>query len=168
MKLSEAGYRNIYFAKEKDKFDVLYGNGSIGKAGFSTQGGSRAQILTKLEEALRNDKIDIYSQRFVDELKTFVWTNNTAQASRGKNDDLIMSLAIGLWLYDVDVKRSKTSVDLNAAMLAGFAMNKSPEPTKDMSKFNQQVGIFSSRGISVSMEPDHPAVSGSLDFKWLL
>ena len=168
MKLRDAGYRNIYFAKEKDKFDSLYGNGSLGKAGFSTQAGKRAQILTKLEESLRNNKIEIYSRRFVDELKTFVWTNNKAQAQRGKNDDLVMSLAIGLWLYDVDTKRSKSSVDMNAAMLAGFAMNKRDTKTKDMSNFNKQVGIFTSRGIPTLMEADHPAVSGSLDFKWLL
>ena len=39
---------------EKDKFAVLYGDGNIGKGGFSTQGGSRAKILTKLEEVIRN------------------------------------------------------------------------------------------------------------------
>ena len=57
---------------------------------------------------------------------------------------------------------------MNAAMLAGFAMNKKKPPGKDMSNFNRQVGIFTSRGIPISMEVDHPAVSGSLDFKWLL
>ena len=43
MKLQELGYKNIYFSKEKDKFNALYGGGSIGKGGFSTQSGSRPQ-----------------------------------------------------------------------------------------------------------------------------
>ena len=114
MKLRESGYRNIYFRKEKEKFDALFGNGSIGKAGFSTQGGSRAQILTKLEEVVRNDKIKLYSSRLVSEMKTFVWNRGKAQAQRGTNDDLVMALAIGVWLYDADKTVSQTTVDINA------------------------------------------------------
>ena len=40
-----------------DKYAALYANGSISKAGFSTQGTSRDQILTKLEEVIRNNLI---------------------------------------------------------------------------------------------------------------
>ena len=169
MKLQELGYRNIYFSKEKDKFNALYGNGSISKAGFSTQGGSRAKILTKLEEMIRNDKVSVYSQRLVDELKTFVWVGGKAQAQRGRNDDLVMSFAIGLWLYDGSSFSSKKTVDVNKAMLQGFAINKKEElPKYDMSRFSQQVGIFTSRGWPVAMDEEHPAISGSVDFGWLL
>jgi len=169
MKLKELGCRNIYFKKEKDKFNALYGDGSIGKAGFATQGNSRPQILTKLEEVIRNDKISVYSSRLISELKTFIWNNNKAQAQRGKNDDLVMSLAIGVWLYEAKGKKQVKKVDMNAAMLAGFALNKRSEPKhKNMSPFNQQVGILTARGMPVSMGEDHPALSGSADFKWLL
>ena len=169
MKLQEIGYRELYFAKEKDKFDVLYGNGAISKAGFNTNASSRSKILTKLEEVIRNNKVAIYSSRTVDEFKTFIWNNGKAQAQRGKNDDLVISLAIGLWLYDSEKSVKIKTVDMNAAMLAGFALNKKSTPSaKDMSPFNQQVGIFTSRGWPVSMDESHPAVSGSMDFKWLL
>ena len=170
MKLQEIGYRNIYFSKEKDKFNALYGNGPISKAGFSTQGPSRAKILTKLEEMIRNDKVDVYSQRLVNELKTFVWNNNKAQAQRGKTDDLVMSFAIGLWLYDGNKVNSRKTGDLNKAMLAGFAINQIEETQKDnnMSPFNKQVGIFTAKGWPVSMDSDHPMISGSVDFEWLL
>ena len=42
---------------------------------------------------------------------------------RGQNDDLIMALAIGVWLYDTSPQLSKTGTDLNKAMLAAFAVN---------------------------------------------
>ena len=169
MKLQEIGYRELYFAKEKDKFDVLYGTGAISKAGFNTNAQSRSKILTKLEEVIRNNKVAIYSSRTVNEFKTFIWNNGKAQAQRGKNDDLIISLAIGLWLYDSERSVKTKTVDMNAAMLAGFALNKKSAPaSKDMSPFNQQVGIFTSRGWPISMDESHPAVSGSMDFKWLL
>ena len=128
MKLQELRYPNIYFAKEKDKYAVMYGNGNIGKAGFSTQGASRAKILTKLEEVIRNKQIRIYSSRLYEEMKTFIWRGSKAQAMRDKNDDLVMALAIGIWLYDTSSGYNKYSVDLNAAMLAGFALNSNAPP----------------------------------------
>ena len=34
------------------------------------------------------------------ELRSFVWKNGKPQARSGKNDDLVMSLAIGSWVAD--------------------------------------------------------------------
>lgn len=125
MKLRDMGYKNLYFKNERDKFNALYSTGEtdIARAGFTTSGQTRSQILTKLEEVLRNGTIKIYSSRFYNELKTFVWTGSKAQAQKGKHDDLIMSLAIGVWLYDVTPTYSNTSNMLNRAMLAGFSVN---------------------------------------------
>lgn len=170
MKLQELGYKNIYFEKEKDKFDMLYGQGSIGKAGFSTQGASRANILTKLEEVIRNDKILIYSSRLVSEFKTFVWSGQKAKARNGKNDDLVMSLAIGLWLFEASSKSNQTSYDINAAMLAGFALNKKGSDSQQASSITNmnRMRYLASRGLPVQLDMDHPAISGSVDFNWLL
>ena len=169
MKLKELGARNIYFKKEKDKFSALYGNGSIGKAGFSTQSGTRAQILTKLEEVIRNDKISLYSSRLIDELKTFVWTNGKAQAQRGTNDDLVISLAIGSWLYDSDKKVVSKKVDVNAAMLAGFALNKKEnDEARRLNDLTRKTLQHTAMGRALLMDPTHPALSGSVDFKWLI
>jgi len=168
MKLQELGYTNIYFKKEKDKFNAMYGSGPIAKAGFSTQNQSRAQILTKLEEVIRNKKVSIYSSRLVSELKTFVWTGAKAQAQRGKNDDLVMSLAIGLWLYESSSKTTKKSIDTNAAMLAAFAINKTENPKKIHSSYNSELSYLARKGMPVLMDESHPAISGSVDFKWLL
>ncbi len=125
MKLRDLGYQNMYFKNERDKFNSMYGLGEvdIAKIGFTTSGQSRGQILTKIEEVIRNGKIGIYSSRFYDEMKTFVWSGKKAQAMKGKNDDLIMSLAIGCWLYDASPKNNKYTHDLNKAMLAGFGVN---------------------------------------------
>tara|TARA_Y100001970_G_C14245555_1_gene867922 strand:+ start:1403 stop:2986 length:1584 start_codon:yes stop_codon:yes gene_type:complete len=123
MKLNEMDYRNLYFQSEKDRFAFLYGNGDIGKIGFQTNAKTRNQILTKLEEVLRTKQVMVKSSRLYEELKTFVWKNGKAQAQKGQNDDLIMALAIGVWLYDTSPQLNKHSTDLNAAMLAAFAVN---------------------------------------------
>ena len=125
MKLVETGYKNLYFKNEKDKFNALYGGDvNLSKIGFTTNSQSRGQILTKLEQVLRNNSVTFYSTRLLDELKTFVWKGSKAQAQKGKNDDLVMAAAIGTWLFDADPKVSKQSFDINKAMLAGFGVNK--------------------------------------------
>jgi hypothetical protein len=81
-------------------------------------------------------------------MKTFVWEGKKAQARKGANDDLIMSLAIGVWLYDTSPQYNKQSVDINAAMLAGFGVNrtgindtviKSPAITTEGSNYSMDV-----------------------------
>lgn len=123
MKLSELRYPNLYFEKQSDRYAFMYGDGSISKAGFSTQGPSRAKILTKLEEIVRNKNIRSYSSRLYDEMKTFIWKNNKAQAMKDKNDDLVMSLAIGVWLFEV-TPHNKQAVDINMAILKAMSVNR--------------------------------------------
>jgi hypothetical protein len=97
--------------------------GNTDLAGFSTSGKTRGLILTKLEELIRNKQIITYSSRFYDELKTFVWQDNKVSAMKGENDDLVMSLAIGTWLYDASADHSKGSSEINKAMLAAMSVN---------------------------------------------
>tara|TARA_E500000331_G_scaffold356283_1_gene414096 strand:+ start:96 stop:1703 length:1608 start_codon:yes stop_codon:yes gene_type:complete len=172
VRLQDLNYDNIYFKKEKDKYEVLYGNGSIGKAGFSTQGNNRAQILTKLEQVIRNKEIQVYSSRLYEEMKTFIWKGNKAQAMRDKNDDLVMSLAIGVWLYDTS-SRSQQSVDINATMLAAMGVHKNNPPAeldpnlRDFSRINpfKPVVMDSVPTGDKDEKSPHP-VFGNMD--WLL
>lgn len=168
MKLVELGYPNVYYKKDTDKYASLYyGESNIHKAGFTTSGPSRAQILTKLEEMLRNNHIRVYSDRLYSELKTFVWHGNRAQAQKGENDDLVMSLAIGTWLYDTTPGLNKTTVDLNQAMLNAFAINRNAAPIPGMQKEH-----FAKNPLRpVVLNPTGDKASDSdpyADFKWLL
>jgi len=132
MKLRDLGYPNLYYKNEKDRYSAMYGGDNIHKAGFTTSGQSRNQILTKLEETLRNKQIRLYSQRLYEELKTFIWKGTKAQAQKGYNDDLVISLAIGVWLYETSPSYHRQTGDVNKAMLQGFALNsKNPQPEKN-------------------------------------
>ena len=167
MKLVEIGYTNLYFKSEKDKFNAIYGNKTpeISKIGFQTNAVSRGQILTKLEEVVRLNSVSFYSGRLFDELKTFIWKGNKAQAQKGKNDDLVISAAIATWLFEADPKRNKASVDVNSAMLKAFAVNKNNEPNKNVSPWAKKG--FNPFG--VYQWPDMPASgsAGGLSYDWL-
>jgi len=167
MKLRELGYKNLYFRNEKDKYNAMYGGEvEISKIGFSTQAQSRNQILTKLEQVIRNREIKTYSSRLYEEAKTFVWNGNKAQAHKGFNDDLIMSLAIGVWIYETSPVNSKTSYDINKAMLQGFGVNNSQDVPK-----NPYAGARSNPFVPISVENitgKGDKKSELADFKWLL
>jgi len=121
LKLQDLKYPNMYYRNRKGVFIGDYvptQDSSI--AGFTTSGKTRPQILTKLEETIRNKNIIIYSSRFYAEMKTFAWKGNKAQALKGYNDDLIMSLAIGIWLYDGSSDGGAKASTINDAMLASI------------------------------------------------
>ncbi len=125
LKMKEMKYPNLYHKKRK----AVYIGGYVPEndndvAGFTTSGRTRNLILTKLEEVLRNKQIMVYSTRFYEELKTFTWTGNRAQAMKGYNDDLVMSFAIGCWIYDASADYSKNSRQINSAMLKAMKVTR--------------------------------------------
>ena len=174
MKLVDVGYRNLYFKNEKDKFAALYGQGvpDVSKIGFQTNSQTRNQILTKLEETIRTNTVRFYSARLYDELKTFVWKGSKAQAQKGKNDDLVISAAIGVWLFDASPVYNSQTQDINKAILAGFGVNQQELPTQASPWDPQAHNPFKHY---MQYHPHRPAgemhKSGSLDetdYSWVL
>lgn len=124
IKLRDLNYPKMYHQKSNAVYIGDYVPATnTESAGFNTSGKSRGLILTKLEELIRNKQVITYSSRFYDELKTFVWNDNRVAAMKGENDDLVMSLAIGTWLYDAASETSRDAGAINKAMLAGMAVN---------------------------------------------
>ncbi len=125
LKLQELAYPRLYYRKRQG----VYIGGYVPKqspdvAGFTTNGKTRSMILSKLEEIIRNKQLLIRSSRTYEELKTFTWNTGRAEAKRGFHDDLVMSLAIGTWLYDSSADYSKSSKGLNDAMLLAMTSKK--------------------------------------------
>ena len=167
MKLSELGYKNLYYANERDRITATFSVVDISKIGWQTDGHNRIKILQKLEEMLRNKRLLFRSTRLHEELKTFVWTGpQKAQAMKGYNDDLIMALAIGCWMYDSTDVHGKQSTDLNKIMLAGFAMN-----NKKADDSGIQVPIsemYVGRVGNVYMPIPGRKTEDSVDISWLI
>jgi hypothetical protein len=126
LKLVEMDYPRMYYRNKKNNayLGSYIPKSSVESAGFNTNGKTRSTILSKLEEVIRNKQLVSYSSRFYEELKVFTWQSGRAQAKRGFNDDLVMSLAIGSWLFDASGDYSKNSRALNDAMLKAFSVRK--------------------------------------------
>ena len=123
LKLLELNYPRMYYRK-KSQGAYLGGYvppSSAENAGFNTNGKTRNTMLGKLEEVLRNKQLYVPSSRFYEEVKTFTWQSGRVQAKKGFNDDLVMSLGIGTWLYDASADYSSSSKKVNQAMLNAFS-----------------------------------------------
>jgi hypothetical protein len=90
-------------------------------AGFSTTSRTRPLIISKLEEYVREKSIIIRSVRTIDELFTFIWMNGRAEAMRGYNDDLTMSLAISLWVRDTALRLRQEGIDLTKQAIGSIS-----------------------------------------------
>ena len=115
----------------------------------------------------------IRSSRIYEELKTFVWKGSKPQAMRGKNDDLVIALAIGCWLFDTSTGYTKQTADLNSAMLAAMGVNKTKvnglgdQNLQNMQRLNPFKPIVVSGG---QPSPDDTGRQKSplQDFWWLI
>ena len=94
---------------------------------------TRPMIIQKLEAYTRERSIIIQSKRSIDEMRTFIWKNNKAEAQSGYNDDLVMSLGIGLYVRDTALRLQQSGIDLTKASI------------NNISKHNYS-GLYSNNG----------------------
>jgi len=116
----DRGYGNLFYMSKDLKYvDVEHQlhnkyraeeRGMV--AGFSTTSKTRPLIISKLDEYMREKSVTIRSTRTIDELFTFIWKGNRAEAMSGYNDDLTMSLGIGLWVRDTALRLRQEGIDL--------------------------------------------------------
>lgn len=144
-KLKEMEYPNIYHSiKGTHEYiserEAEYRSGTV--PGFTTSPKTRPIIIAKLEEFLRNRIVKTYSSRLIHELERFVWTEGgKPEAMKGSNDDLIMALAIGCWVRDTALNKSKRDVDMNKAILGAMvqANTKMSTAMPGMSSYNRKL-----------------------------
>lgn len=73
------------------------------KLGFRTSWDSKAQLIAHFQKLLRGQAIRIFDRKTVEEMKSFMWSNEATQqgagAARGFHDDDIMSTLLAYWDY---------------------------------------------------------------------
>lgn len=85
-------------------------------AGFSTTSKTRPLLISKLDQYFRDQSVIVRSKRLIDELFVFIWNaSGRAEAMKGYNDDLVMALAIGLWIRDTALRLKQEGIDLTSA-----------------------------------------------------
>jgi hypothetical protein len=136
----DRNYQNLYYQTQDYKYidiEKQYTNKFNAEerrqvAGFTTSAKTRPLIISKLDEYFRGKEVVVQSLRLIDELFTFIWLTNRAEAMRGYNDDLVMSFSIGLWVRDTALRLRQERMDMakvaiNSISSTGFSMGSSNE-----------------------------------------
>ena len=121
MKLLEMGYTHLHYDDPKSRklsekyAKTLYKQGDK-VPGFNV-GSSRLQMVSDLEEHIRENKTLIRSVRLISELKTFVYRNGRPDHMDGYHDDIIMALAMPIFVVQTTFKKLKQIENQTRAML---------------------------------------------------
>ena len=116
-------------------------------AGFTITPKSRPTIIAKLEECIRNEILTIRSERTIAELRTFIWNNGKAEAMKGKNDDLIIPLAIACEIRDVAINQTLISAQNKRAVINNISFRRASINTAipGMSNYSSKTNILPGR-----------------------
>ena len=123
-KLQELGYKDLYVegmnTADKWNYNPNEGTKTPGLA-FNNK---RAQIVAAFEESLRH-KFTIRSKRLLNELYTFVYINGKPNHMKGKHDDLIMAIAMALYVGENSFSQLHKADSLTKAMLESWTTSNS-------------------------------------------
>jgi hypothetical protein len=119
-KLQELGYKNLYVdginPGDKWKWDPKTQD-KIPGINFNSK---RVQIVAAFEEALRHD-FGVRSQRLYNELNTFVYINGKPDHQKGQHDDLIMAMAMALYVAETSFSKLEKATEQAKAMIESWA-----------------------------------------------
>tara|TARA_R110002051_G_scaffold323438_1_gene417035 strand:+ start:475 stop:2199 length:1725 start_codon:yes stop_codon:yes gene_type:complete len=155
-KMLELGYKDFYYDGVKPE-EMWKFNPDTKTPGINFNS-KRAQIVQSLEEQVRTG-FKIRSQRLMNELKTFVFINGRPDHMRGHHDDLIMSLAMALYVAQTSFTQLKKNVSQAKAMLDAWVT--------DERKFNTPHGKPVFNAGRATSNPLPPSSNDPKDYLWL-
>ena len=137
MKIIEMDYKNVYWTikdlakiHENNSASQLYYDPynppKNAVPGFTTSSKTRPAAITRLEEDIRQHEIILHSNRLFKEIETFIFHNGKPQALDSYNDDLIMSLALGMYVRYTTLQFSVSNDAVTKQLLNGLNLNETP------------------------------------------
>ena len=83
-------------------------------------------LIKEKEEDLRTHDFTLHSKRTIAELETFVFHNGKPEALSSYNDDLVMSLSMGMYVRNTTLKFNSQNEEVTKEMLSGLNFNNTP------------------------------------------
>ena len=150
LKVVEQEYPNIFYStrgqfnsRDRKKLEKAYRNKANMVPGFQTTSANRPLVMSQLEECVRTNTIKINSIRTVTEFRTLIWNNGKPEAMYGYNDDLSMSLGIGILIINTTIKDILANKKLVEATLQSiknsFSVGTDTIPQLNKSNINMRV-----------------------------
>jgi len=137
LKLLEMDYKHLHYDDPKSrKLSEKYAK-KVYKQGDKVPGfnvgNTRLQMVSELEEHIRENKTIIRSQRMISELRTFVYRNGRPDHMDGYHDDIIMAYAMPIFIVQTSFKKLEQVEKQTKAMLDSWVntSNKNSTPVSN-------------------------------------
>jgi len=161
-KLQELGYKDLYVEGVNTADKWKYNPNAANKIPGIAFNNKRVQIVSAFEEALRH-KFVVRSKRLLNEMSTFVYINGRPNHMKGKHDDLIMALAMALYVGEHSFSDLSKADNLTKAMLESWTTSGNNTDSEPQHRRPQQnTGIFGVPG-----NQNNDAKQMYKDYGWL-
>jgi hypothetical protein len=94
----------------------------------------RLPMISNLEYKIRTNAVKIRSARTTSEMKTFIYKNGRPDHQEGYHDDLVMALAMCLWVLEHSFKNLERLEKQTKAMLSSWLVGANPVVQPDKEK----------------------------------
>ena len=142
-KLQELGYRDLYVDGEDIANSWKYNPKAMDKIPGLNFNNKRVQIIAAYEEAMRHD-FKIYSSRLYNEMDTFVYINGRPDHQKGRHDDLLMSIAMCLYVAELSFSKLTKVTEQAKAMLESWSVNNNDAARQNLD-FNPNIPSYGNR-----------------------
>lgn len=105
----------------------------------------RVPMISNLEYKIRTNAIKIRSSRLTSEMKTFIYKNGRPDHMEGYHDDLLMSLAMGLWVVEHSFKKLERLEKQNKAILNSWLSGTNSNQTPTVREKDPETGVVSQK-----------------------
>ena len=126
----------------------------------------RVPMISNLEYKIRTNAIKIRSSRLTSEMKTFIYKNGRPDHMEGYHDDLLMSLAMGLWVVEHSFKKLERLEKQNKAILNSWLSGANASNTPTIKEKDPETGV-----VLQKINPTHTAYKNVQDprgqYSWL-
>jgi len=124
-KLQELGYKNLYVEGVNAADKWKYNPKALEKIPGLNFNSKRVQIVAAFEEALRHN-YQVRSTRLLNELNTFVYVNGRPDHQKGQHDDLIMAMAMAIYVGENSFSSLEKVTEQTKAMVDSWMVQESP------------------------------------------
>lgn len=134
LKLMEFNYKRLHYDNANGKIlsarqRELTSYGKTDKIPGFHATSVRLPMISNLEYKIRTNGVKIRSSRLSSEMKTFIYKNGRPDHMEGYHDDLLMSLAMCLWVLEHSFKNLERLEKQTKAILSSWATSSSTSPT---------------------------------------
>jgi len=164
-KLQEMNYKDLYVEGTNVADKWKYNPSTIEKIPGLNFNSKRVQIVASFEEALRHNFI-VRSTRLMNELNTFVYVNGRPDHIKGQHDDLIMAMAMAIYVGENSFTKLEKVTDQTKAMMESWLVNETP--VKNSSKeFNPGLPVMPANQHNHHRRIDGYTKKDYEDYGWL-